>query len=955
VAQCHAQESGPLAARVGIATGLVVVGELIGRGAAQEQTVVGETPNLAARLQTLAEPGSVVVSRRTRRLVGGLFELADAGTHRLKGFAELVPAWSVLGESRAESRFEALRGLGLTPLVGREQEIDLLLERWQRANEGEGHVVLLSGEPGIGKSRIVRDLRERLRDQCFTPLSHYCSPHHTSSVFYPVVRLLERAAGLSREDPPGVQLEKLKALLAPATDAPDEAVRLLAALLAIPTGDRYPPLALTPQRQKARTLEVLLEQLERLAAERPVLAVYEDVHWMDPSTLELLSMVVDRAQSLPVLVVITCRPEFRPPWTGHAHVTQLSLARLTRRQGAAIVARIAGGKSLPPEVLDQILARTEGVPLFVEELTKTVLESGLLEDADDRYVLAGPVPPLGIPATLHDSLMARLDRLAPVKEVAQIGAAIGREFSHALLAEIAPLGESRLRDALQQLTDAELVFRRGTPPDATYSFKHALVQEAAYESLLRSRRQQLHERIAQVLEERFPDTSQTQPEVLAHHYAQAGLVEKAIRYAESAGKQAARRAATPEAIQHFRNALELLRSTPEGRVRDVGELRVLTQLGPALMLARGWADPEVETAYHRAGELARGLEESADLVPPLVGLWLFYLARGRFEAADETTCELFQIAHALDDPELLLQAHHAAWPTPMLRGAFGRSHDHIRHGLALYDYERHKHHAFLYMGHDPAVCGHALAAGVVWMLGLPEQADRHAADALDLARRLRHAPTLAFALWFIAGAHAARGDHASALTTTEELFQLSEDQKLVQTRTSALIIGGWATACSGQAKQGVEQLRAGLAEWCRIGIRNYLQPFTCLLAESLMHAGRYAEALEHLEQASALGNEIGELWWEARIHRLRGDLLLHSGARDKEAAVHGFETAIQVARTQDAKGFELQAARSLAQLWAERGRRADARDLLAPIYAWFTEGLDTPDLVAAKALLDDLG
>ena len=549
--------------------------------------------------------------------------------------------------------------------------------------------------------------------------------------------------------------------------------------------------------------------------------------------------------------------------------------------------------------------------------------------------------------------MARLDRLAPVKELAQIGAAIGREFSHALLAEIAPLDERRLRQALQQLTAAELVFRRGVPPEATYSFKHALVQEAAYGSLLRSRRQQLHARIAQVLEERFPATAQTQPEVLAHHCAQAGLVDKAIEYAERAGKQAARRAATPEAIHHFQAALGLLRRTPEGRARDAGELRLLTQLGPALMLAKGWADPEVETAYHRAGVLARGLENSADLVPPLVGLWLFYLSRGRFEAADETTSELFQVAHALDDPDLLLQAHHAAWPTPMLRGAFTRSHGHIRHGLELYDYDRHKHHAFVYMGHDPAVCGHALAAGVTWMLGLGEQAERHAADALELARRLRHAPTLAFALWFIAGGHAARSDHVAALGATEELFQLSEDQGLVQTRTSALIIGGWAAACSGRAKEGVEQVRAGLADWRRMGFRNYLQPFTCLLAESLTHTGHYAEALEHLGQASAVGDEIGERWWEARIHRLRGDLLLHSGAR-KEAAVRAFGIAIEVARAQDAKGFELQAARSLARLWAEQGERAKAHDLLAPVYGWFTEGFDTQGLKDAKALLDQL-
>ena len=511
-----------LAARVGVATGVVMVGELIGEGASQEQAVVGETPNLAARLQSLVGPGTVVIAASTRRLLGGLFALNDLGPVRLKGFAEPLAAFRVEGEGGAEGRFEALHGHRIIPLVGREHELAILLERWSWAKEGDGQVVLLSGEPGIGKSRLLRALRERLTGERYTPLTHFCSPYHTNSALYPVIGLLERAAGFAPEDGAEQRLDRLEALLTRSTDRLHEAVPLVAALLSLPTGRRYPPLELGPQQLKQRTLAILVDQLAGLAAREPVLAMHEDVHWVDPTTLELLDLAIERVRSLPVLIVITYRPEFTPPWSGQAHVTTLPLNRLGRRQGAAIVERITNGKALPGEVLDQIVARTDGVPLFVEELTKTVLESGLLTDVGDRYELAGPLPPLAIPATLHDSLMARLDRLAPVKEVAQTAAVIGREFSHDLLAAVSPLFEVDLSAALDQLVQAELVFRRGMPPDTTYTFKHALIQDAAYQSLLKSKRQHLHAKIADALKDRFPDIANTEPEVLAHHHTEAG-------------------------------------------------------------------------------------------------------------------------------------------------------------------------------------------------------------------------------------------------------------------------------------------------------------------------------------------------------------------------------------------------------------------------------------------------
>nr|WP_283814628.1 adenylate/guanylate cyclase domain-containing protein [Bradyrhizobium australiense] len=517
--------------RVGIATGLVVVGDLIGSGAAREEAVVGETPNLAARLQGLAAPNSVVIATDTRRLTGGLFEYCDLGPATLKGFADPVRAWQVVGPSAIESRFEALHAAGTTtPLIGRDEELELLMRRWQQAKGGDGRVVLLSGEPGIGKSRVTEAIEERLSGEAHIRMRFFCSPYHGEAALHPIVSQLEHAAGFERDDNAESRLGKLEAILAPSTKTMKQATALLADLLSI-GGDRYPPPNLDPQRRKEGTLKALFAQLAGLAADRPVLMVFEDVHWIDPISLELLELTVERISSLRVLLVITFRPEFQSPWTGDAHVTTLALNRLGRQHGAELVKCLTGNKQLPSAILDQITAHADGVPLFVEELTKAVLESGLLGDAGDRYVLNGPVPPLAIPTTLHASLMARLDRLAPIREVAQIGAAIGREFSYELLAALVPLPESTLQEAVDRLVHSELVFCRGRPPGATYTFKHALIRDAAYTTLLRSRRQELHARIAQVLEDRFPETVELHPEILAHHWSQAGLVEKAAFYA----------------------------------------------------------------------------------------------------------------------------------------------------------------------------------------------------------------------------------------------------------------------------------------------------------------------------------------------------------------------------------------------------------------------------------------
>jgi predicted ATPase len=728
----------------------------------------------------------------------------------------------------------------------------------------------------------------------------------------------------------------------------------LADLLAIPSGDRYPPLALSPQRRKERTFAALLTQLEGLAARQPVLTLWEDTHWSDPTTLELLDLIVDRVPGSRILALITFRPEFRPPWIGFAHVSLLTLNRLNQRQVTAMAERVAGGKALPPEVLEQIVAKTDGVPLFVEELTKVVLESGLLQEEGDRYTLAGPLPPLAIPATLYDSLMARLDRLAPIREVAQVGAVIGREFSHELLAAVAPSSGDELAHALTELVDSELVFRRGSPPHATYTFKHALVQDAAYASLLRGKRQQLHARIAQVLEERFPETAETQPELLARHFAEAGLTRRAVAYLQKAGDRASERSAYAEAVSHLTRGLELLHTLPDDSERALQELDLQIALGSALMATRGYAAPEVAETYLRARELCRLVGDTPRLFPVLHGLYRFHHVRGELQAAREVGEQLLRLAEGLGDPALFVEAHRALGVPLFWLGEVAAALAQLERGAAAYDTDRHRSHASAY-GIDPGVVCLSYSALALWQLGRPRQALDRSREALGLARDLAHPQSLALALVWAAWLRQLRREARPAREHAEAAVTLCAEQGFPLWMSMGVILRGWASFEEGLGEDGIARMRQGLADLRATGAELWRPSFLALLAEAYGRAGRLEEGLGTLDEALAIASRNGERVHEAELHRLRGELLRAGGTVGEPTAAASFQEALAIARRQEAKSLELRASVSLARFRADHGQPGEARELLASVYEWFTEGFDTADLNDAKTLLEELG
>jgi class 3 adenylate cyclase/tetratricopeptide (TPR) repeat protein len=924
-----------LQARVGIATGLVVVGDLIGEGSAQEQSVVGETPNLAARLQALAEPETVVIAAATRRLVGDLFEYRDLGAVEVKGIAGPVPTWQVLRPSDVASRFEALRGSALTPLVGRDEEIDLLLRRWRRAKAGEGQVVLISGEPGIGKSRITAALAERMQAELHLRLRYFCSPYHQDSALFPFIDQLGHAAAFASDDPPTAKLEKLEAVMARAAP-PDEDVAFLADLLSLPASARHPLPNLSPQRKKERTLEALLRQLEGRARQQPVLMVFEDAHWVDPTSRELLDLTIEPVRSLPVLLIVTFRPEFQPPWIGQPQVSMLTLNRLERRDRIALVAQIAGGTALPDEVVAQIANRTDGVPLFVEELTKSVLESG--------------VSAVGIPTSLHDSLMARLDRLGPVRQLAQIGAAIGREFSYELLRTVSRLSEDELRDAIARLVASELVFQRGTPPDAVYSFKHALVQDAAHGSLLRNARRQLHAQIARELETQSPELMDSQPELFAQHYAEAGLVEKSVACWRRAAHRSAVRSAMAEAATQLRKGLDQLALLPGDREHQQQELEFFGALGAVLNAVKGQAAPETRDAYARARELWEELGSPLEFLGVPHGQSRYHGHRGEFDLAQRLDEDLLRLSLQRNDINGLFLGHLSSSRNQFIGGRLALSRSHLEEAFALYDPVSHDL-LVQQVGYHPQVSFQGLFGTVLFCLGYPDQGLPRINTAIAEARRLAHPPTLAMCFGNGARLLSLAGNNAALDQWVDQFDAMATEQGFPVWQAEATIYRGWTKVTNGDVTEGISLLAGGSTAFRATGTEIWAPHHLALLANAFDIAGQVEEALTLLDEAFQVVDRTGERWFEAELNRHKGRLLQQGNT---EAAERLYCEALSIAREQEAKLWELRASVSLARLRREQNRRAEARDLLAPVYAWFTEGFDTPDLKEAKALLDEL-
>ena len=930
----------PLSVRLGVASGLVVVGDLIGEGAAQERGVVGEMPNLAARLQTLAAPGALVIADRTRRQIGTLFEIEDLGPQPLAGFAEPQRAWRVLGESGVLSRFEALRSEA-TPLVGRDEELDLLLRRWQHAKTGEGRVVLLSGEPGIGKSRLAAALSQLIEREPHTRLRYFCSPHHQDSALYPFIIQLERAAGFARDDGVKQKLGKLRELLAPAARGDDE-IELVAELLSLPSVAAE--LNLSPQRKREKLLEALLHQLEALARSRPVLLVFEDAHWVDPTSRELLDLTIVRVERLPVLLMATFRPEFQHGWGGEPHVTPLNLNRLGGRDGTALVERLAGNAGLSPEIVAEIVERADGVPLFVEELTKSVLET------NDRVLAASALPELAIPPTLHASLIARLDRIGPIaKEVAQIGSVIGREFGYDLIEQVVQRPAPELRQGLDRLAEAGLLFCRGVAPQSTYLFKHALLQDAAYGTLLRARRQELHARVAAALELHFPDLVERQPELLAHHLTTAGDSERAVDQWLKAGQFAAERLAHLESIRHFDCGLAILPALPEGPARGRHEIALQLARGLSLFTAEGYGSARAAEAYARARELAEQRDDPHQLFMAVYGLWQSANGAGRILDCRRLSNRLQQLTAGKADDELRLQAHHSAWATCLFAGEPAAAREHSEAGLHLYDPERHRSHRLLYGGHDPGACAGYLGAQAHWLLGYPDKALALASEALTLAKRIGHPFSLEDSLLKDAMLHLDRGEPELALQQLEAAEALVVEQRLGFVMEPRFLRGAVLSAQKA-FEEAIACLREGLAS--RLGAMRFRLYGLVRLAEALARQGQHRAALAATREGLRTEEKTGHRQWEAELRRLEGVALV--GLNRLAEGQHAFQDALRSARKQQAKAYELRAATSLARLWGEQGRRTEARKLLAPVYGWFTEGFNTADLKEAKMLLDEL-
>ena len=945
----------PLHVRIGIATGTVVVGDLGGSGESEEPGVIGATPNLASRLQGIAGPDSVVIADDTRRLLGSLYDLRDLGAVELKGISDPTRAWAVVGPSSVESRFEALRGTKLTAFVGRDDEIDRLLRCWARAKAGEGQVVLLSGEAGVGKSRLAAEFLRRIANEPQVLFRYYCSQQHRDSAFYPVIRQMERLAVLERDDSQAARLDKLDAMLAQTATSRQDAA-LFADMLSLPNDGRYPALDMPPPQRRQSIMQALDRQIDTLARDRPVLMVVEDAHWADPTTLEIFGRLMDRLETLRALLLFIYRPEIEPPWLGSAHVTALAVNRLNSRAIGAMIDDVAGGARLPADAREEIAQRADGIPLFAEEMTKAVLEA---QGDGGRGKTSASAP--AVPASLQASLMARLGRLGPAKEVAQIAAAIGRASPHALLALVADGSRPDLDAALERLVRAGLLLRQGKPPDATYVFKHALLQELAYGALLRERRRALHARIVEALESRFHQVGDNEPEVLARHCAQAGLPEKAAALWGKAGRQSLKRSALLEAESHFSRALDQIADHPSTAGLRREEITCQIGLASTLLLRRGYTSAEAKAALsrtlaliERADTLGEPVEDPLALFTTLHGFWVASIVESSGEETRNLAAQCLAIAERAGAKGPLVAGHRAVGLTRLFSGDILASRAHFDRAIALYRPTEDKQ-ATRYGGDhwSSALSGRGAAQ---WVLGYPEKAEADTAEALRSAREFGHILTQGNNLIFAAWTHFGCGRYAIAKAQADEVVALADAKGEPFYKAFGLMTQGMILAAAGgDVEAAAQQIASALVVYRSSGATLLTAHVLSYLAKSQASLGQFDDAWRSIGDATRTLNVTNERWCEADIFRIAGEIALQSPDRDARKAEAYFEHALAVARKQQAKSWELRAATSRARLWRDQGRLSEARDLVAAVYAWFTEGFDTLDLQQAKALLDEPG
>jgi TOMM system kinase/cyclase fusion protein len=944
-----------LVAHIGIHTGLVVTGEMDDIYRQGKISIIGDTPGIATQMLSLAEPNTLIISAATYRLIEGFFNCHDLGTRSLKGISQPISVYQVLHESSARSRFDRATATGLTPMVGREQETNRLVECWNQTVEGKGNIVLLSGEAGIGKSRLLRTLKEHVVENPQAWLTELqSSPYFKNSAFYPIINLLEQEEfRFSPEDTPEDKISKLEGYLLQYGFSLPEVMPLLASLLSLPLDNRYPPLNLTPERQKQLTITMLLRLTMERAAQQPSLLIFEDLHWADPSTLEFLEMAVEQVPKNNILALMTFRPDFRSAWANRTNISQIALNKLNRPEVRRLIKLIAGGKELPAEIVQEIETKTDGVPLFIEEMTKMFLNSKQLKKRKDRYELTKPFSQLTVPETLQDMLMARLDQLAPVKEVAQLGAAIGREFSYPLIQSVSKLNDATLQQKLNRLVKAEILEKRGMFPKATFLFKHALMHDATYHSLLKSQRLKYHQQIAQMLMDLFPETADHQPELLAHHFTEAGLDNQAIPYWIKAGERAMQSSAYLETIHQLGKGLELISKSPETPEYFPQELNIQINLGLTYMAVKGYSAAEVETAFLRARELCELLGETPAFISVLIGLFTVYMMRAENRKAYDYGKQIFDLAQNNPEFDLLVDAHYTVADPEFCMGELSSAKEHYEQGSHLYVPERHQSHAILY-GQDPGIYYLTKGAWAFWLAGYPDQALQKIHAAHELATNLTHIHSITYAPAFGSVIHMLRREPAEAKKLAETAIALSTEHILPHFLYGASIIHGWALVELARDEEGLAQMKEGITGYKAIGAGMYLTSFLVSLAEAYGTMGQYENGLSVLDEALAQVETTEERFFEAEFRRVKAMLQLAISDKHQVEAEGYLQKSLEIARRQKAKSLELRTVVDLSRFWQQQGENNRARQLLTEVYGWFTEGFDTPDLKNARALLDKL-